>query len=172
MFTSTCSIDITYFPFDVQHCRLIFSATSYNKAELRLLAETSVFTFEDYETNAGWNIIGSRKFLYEDDFDTFAVFQVKIKRKPLYFILTNVLPVIMLSILNVFVFSLPCDSGEKASYSITVFLALAVFLTIVSSSDAGQLRTYIDICCLHFTPGSTKHAHHNHNIGSDEDQQF
>ncbi|KAH3751482.1 hypothetical protein DPMN_186041 [Dreissena polymorpha] len=39
-----------------------------------------------------------------------------------------------LAILNICVFLLPTDSGEKAGFSITVFLAFAVFLTIVSSS--------------------------------------
>ncbi|KAH3699052.1 hypothetical protein DPMN_073999 [Dreissena polymorpha] len=39
-----------------------------------------------------------------------------------------------LAILNICVFILPTDSGEKAGYSISVFLAFAVFLTIVSSS--------------------------------------
>ena len=40
----------------------------------------------------------------------------------------------MLAILNICVFVLPCESGERAGYAITVFLAFAVFLTIISST--------------------------------------
>ena len=39
----------------------------------------------------------------------------------------------LLSVLNVFVFVLPVESGEKASFVVTVFLSLVVFLTVVSS---------------------------------------
>jgi hypothetical protein len=44
------------------------------------------------------------------------------------------MPIIMLAVLNIFVFMLPSGCGEKASYAITVFLSFAVFLTIVASS--------------------------------------
>ena len=59
---------------------------------------------------------------------------MKLKRKPLFFLLNIVIPILLLSILSVFTFALPLDSGERASYGITVFLSLAVFLTIVSST--------------------------------------
>ena len=62
------------------------------------------------------------------------VFELTIRRKPLNVILTVVIPIAMLSILNICVFVLPCESGERAGYAITVFLAFAVFMTIISSS--------------------------------------
>ena len=40
----------------------------------------------------------------------------------------------MLAVLNIFVFILPCDSGKKSSYPITVFLAFVVFLSIISAA--------------------------------------
>ena len=43
-----------------------------------------------------------------------------------------VLPITLLSLLSCCVFILPASSGEKASFSVTVFLSLAVFLTIIS----------------------------------------
>ena len=42
------------------------------------------------------------------------------------------LPIMLLSILNICVFILPVESREKASFVVTVFLSLAVFLTIVN----------------------------------------
>jgi hypothetical protein len=55
-------------------------------------------------------------------------------RKPLYYVLNMILPVVLLSILNIFVFVLPAASGEKSGYAMTVFLAFAVFLTIISTN--------------------------------------
>ena len=39
-----------------------------------------------------------------------------------------------MSVLNVLVFALPPQSGERVSYSITVLLAIAVFLTMISDN--------------------------------------
>ncbi|KAH3789162.1 hypothetical protein DPMN_167334 [Dreissena polymorpha] len=62
------------------------------------------------------------------------VFEIKLKRKPGFYIINIIVPVILLSILNTFSFVLPNTSGERANFSVTVFLSLAVFLTIVAAS--------------------------------------
>ena len=36
VFESTCSIDIRYFPFDIQKCKMTFVAWSYTKFEVGL----------------------------------------------------------------------------------------------------------------------------------------
>jgi hypothetical protein len=52
---------------------------------------------------------------------------LKLKRQPMFFVLNLILPVCLMSILNIFVFLLPADSGERVGYAITVLLAIAVF---------------------------------------------
>ena len=59
-------------------------------------------------------------------------FQVKLKRLTTYYIVSVVFPVLFLSVTATLVFALPADSGEKMGTSITVLLAFAVYLTIVS----------------------------------------
>ena len=88
----------------------------------------------EYESNSEWEVIDSNHFVEEESGEALISFSLKIKRKPRYLFLAIIFPIIMLTILNLLVFVLPCDSGEKASYAITVFLAFAVFLTIVSGS--------------------------------------
>ena len=87
-----------------------------------------------YQTSPQWEIINSSGAVELDKVEASVVFTLKMKRKPRHTLLTVIVPIVMLSLLNVSVFVLPCDSGEKASYAITVFLAFAVFLTIVSNS--------------------------------------
>jgi len=41
-------------------------------------------------------------------------------------------PVLLLSVINVFVFGLPVVSGERISYAMTSFLSLAVYMTIIA----------------------------------------
>lgn len=88
---------------------------------------------EQYSANSEWDMVDSTATVEEESEEASVIFTLKIKRKPRYMVLSVILPIVMLSVLNLFVFVLPCDSGEKASYAITVFLAFAVFLTIISS---------------------------------------
>ncbi|OWF54434.1 Acetylcholine receptor subunit alpha [Mizuhopecten yessoensis] len=54
------------------------------------------------------------------------------RRRPLNFIASVVTPIIMLALVNPFVFIIPFNSGERTSYSITVLLAFTVYMTVVS----------------------------------------
>ena len=89
--------------------------------------------WEEYKPSSEWDILSSDSTI-EEKGEAAIIFTLTIRRKPRYLFLSIMFPIIMLSILNVFVFALPSDSGEKASYAVTVFLAFAVFLTIISSS--------------------------------------
>ena len=89
---------------------------------------------EFFQTNSEWEMIDSTATVQEESDEASVIYTLKIQRKPRYMILSVILPIVMLSALNLFVFILPCDSGEKASYAVTVFLAFAVFMTIVSST--------------------------------------
>ena len=95
---------------------------------------TTGISLDEYSTNSVWEIINTNAYVEQETYEASVIFSMTLKRKPLYTILNIVFPSIMLAALNVFVFVLPCSSGEKAGYAITVFLAFAVFLTIVSDS--------------------------------------
>lgn len=131
---STCSVDITYFPFDTQTCELKFTAWSYTKNEVELNKGSKGVQLETYVENSQWELSGTSA--RETNTDEAAVFfSLTLKRRPHFYIINVIMPVVFLSALNVISFVLPVSSGERASYAVTVFLALAVFLTIV----AGEL---------------------------------
>ena len=46
--------------------------------------------------------------------------------------LNTIVPVVMLSLLNVLVFLLPASSGEKMALAVTVLLSFTVYLSIIS----------------------------------------
>jgi hypothetical protein len=56
------------------------------------------------------------------------------KRRPAFYVVNIVLPVMFLMALNSCVFVLPPESGERVSYSITVLLAIAVFMTLTGDN--------------------------------------
>ncbi|KAL4240539.1 hypothetical protein ACF0H5_001331 [Mactra antiquata] len=145
---STCSITITYFPFDVQTCEMKFSAWSYTKNEVEINEGTNGIQLSNYQPSAAWDIAetSAREINTEE---AAVVFTIRLKRKPRFYIINVIIPIVFLSFLNVCSFLLPSTSGEKASYAITVVLSLAVFLTIVSqllpnnSENTSLLSTYI-----------------------------
>ncbi|XP_071114943.1 acetylcholine receptor subunit beta-like [Haliotis cracherodii] len=57
-----------------------------------------------------------------------------LKRRPLFYIFTILLPVVLLYSLNTFVFLLPSQSGEKTSMAVSVLLSFQLFLSIIRDS--------------------------------------
>ena len=60
------------------------------------------------------------------------MFHLKLKRKPMYYVISIVIPCLTLGVLNLFLFVLPPTSGEKVSLGMTIILAYFVFLLLVA----------------------------------------
>lgn len=61
-------------------------------------------------------------------------FQVVIRRRPLFYAVSLLLPSIFLMVVDIVGFCLPPDSGERVSFKITLLLGYSVFLIIVSDT--------------------------------------
>ncbi|KHJ78080.1 Neurotransmitter-gated ion-channel transmembrane region [Oesophagostomum dentatum] len=59
-------------------------------------------------------------------------FQVRIRRKTLFYTVVLILPTVLMAFLNVTVFYLPTASGEKMGLTMNVLLSIVVFLLLVS----------------------------------------
>ncbi|KAK2099490.1 5-hydroxytryptamine receptor 3A [Saguinus oedipus] len=60
--------------------------------------------------------------------------QVVIRRRPLFYVVSLLLPSIFLMIMDIVGFYLPPNSGERVSFKITLLLGYSVFLIIVSDT--------------------------------------
>nr|XP_034308493.1 neuronal acetylcholine receptor subunit alpha-6-like [Crassostrea gigas] len=131
---SKCEIDVTYFPFDRQMSNIIFKTWSYSRLEVNLTVDENEIGFFDFVSNSVWEVTSIDAWDDVTNMETDVTFSIYLRRKPYYFIMSLVIPVIFLGILNPVVFIIPADAGEKMGYAVTIFLTFVVFLTIVSTS--------------------------------------
>ena len=144
---ATCSLDVRYFPFDIQECSIEMYAWGYIVSEVELIATTDVIDISMMAPHGTWEILGTRAKMEAVKNVSRATFTFHLKRRQQYIIINVVIPILFLCILNTLVFLMPVESGERISYSITVMLSIAVFLTIVSdtlskTSEPASLYSY------------------------------
>ncbi|XP_061184922.1 acetylcholine receptor subunit beta-like [Saccostrea echinata] len=138
VYTTHCESDTTYYPFDTQECDVVIAAWGYSVAEIELSWADSGLDMSFYNENGGWEY---KSYSIEtgvsvrgvSSFPT-ATLRMFFKRRPLFQVVNTVLPCTMIAFLMVLAFKLPPDSGERMGFSLTVLLAYAVYLTIVSAN--------------------------------------
>uniref|UniRef100_A0AAY4EM77 Cholinergic receptor, nicotinic, epsilon n=1 Tax=Denticeps clupeoides TaxID=299321 RepID=A0AAY4EM77_9TELE len=150
IYRSTCSIEVTYFPFDYQNCTLVFRSQTYSANEVDIILATDTTTGEPIEwvdidpeaftENGEWAIRHrpGRKLINSryspDDLEYQEVyFNLIIQRKPLFYIINIILPCSLISSLVVLAYFLPAQAGgQKLTVSISVLLAQTVFLILIA----------------------------------------
>ncbi|XP_078614916.1 neuronal acetylcholine receptor subunit beta-4-like [Branchiostoma floridae x Branchiostoma japonicum] len=132
IYQSSCAIDVRHFPFDKQNCTMKFGSWTYNGDEVDIVLDSEEAVSDDFKLNGEWDIIKSpsRRTLEGDE--VYVHYDFVIKRKPLFYIINLIIPCILISSLSVLVFYLPSDCGEKITLSISVLLALTVFLLLIA----------------------------------------
>ncbi|CAG2232960.1 CHRNN [Mytilus edulis] len=137
---SSCKVDITFFPFDRQICKLKFGSWSYPKRQVDLVSLTDTVELHTYTTNGEWILIENKivrneiKYPIGDDLYPDVTVEFLIRRRILYYILNIIFPCFWLNVLSVLTFCLPPDAGEKITLSITVLLSYSVFMLLVAES--------------------------------------
>ena len=135
IFDSKCNLNPTYFPLDQQTCHLDFVVWSLDIDDVTLsVGDEGINMNEALESNGQWEVVSSSSTAETETTETKVRFSINMKRKPLFVIINIIIPIILLSVLNIFTFQIPAEMGERMGYTITVWLAFAVFLTIVSAS--------------------------------------
>ncbi|XP_061502412.1 neuronal acetylcholine receptor subunit alpha-7 isoform X6 [Anopheles gambiae] len=166
IFKSTCKIDITWFPFDDQHCEMKFGSWTYDGNQLDLILNSDDGgDLSDFITNGEWYLIGmpgkKNTITYQCCPEPYVdiTFTIQIRRRTLYYFFNLIVPCVLISSMALLGFTLPPDSGEKLTLGVTILLSLTVFLNLVAEtlpqvSDAiPLLGTYFN--CIMFMVASS-----------------
>ncbi|XP_060516111.1 neuronal acetylcholine receptor subunit alpha-7 isoform X1 [Cylas formicarius] len=166
IFKSTCKIDITWFPFDDQHCDMKFGSWTHDGNQLDLILNSEGGgDLSDFITNGEWYLIGmpgkKNTIIYACCPEPYVdvTFTIQIRRRTLYYFFNLIVPCVLISSMALLGFTLPPDSGEKLTLGVTILLSLTVFLNLVAEtlpqvSDAiPLLGTYFN--CIMFMVASS-----------------
>ncbi|CAF1197274.1 unnamed protein product [Rotaria magnacalcarata] len=153
---STCQIDVTYFPYDEQECKLKFGSWTYNGYQVSIEQRFDAIELSSYVVNGEWDLLDTsyqvnvvRYPCCPEPFPDIT-FYVRIRRRVLYYLYSVVFPCVMLSILTLLVFCLPPESGEKIALGITVLLAFSVFMLAIAESMP-ETSEHIPLISLYLT---------------------
>ncbi|XP_068931488.1 neuronal acetylcholine receptor subunit beta-3 [Petaurus breviceps papuanus] len=134
-YKSSCTMDVTFFPFDRQNCSMKFGSWTYDGTMVDLVLIDENVDRNDFFDNGEWEILyakgmkgNRREGLYSYPYITYSFV---LRRLPLFYTLFLIIPCLGLSFLTVLVFYLPSDEGEKLSLSTSVLVSLTVFLLVI-----------------------------------------
>lgn len=138
--TSTCSFDLTHFPYDRQNCYMKFGSWSYDGNQIDLSVYDSGFDISNYIEHEEWvlsNYYSDKNIQYysccPEPYPDIKFFYT-ITRRSGYYDLNIVLPTFATASLVLLTLLVPWSSGERISFAVTVMLSIIVFLLILSDN--------------------------------------
>ena len=147
----SCESDITYYPLDTQECKIKVSSWAYTFGDVKLFFSNRPVELKFYTENGEWILVsatGSKSVSRSRGTSSFSSlnFKVILQRRPMFHIINTLFPVALMAVLIAMVFKLPVDSGEKIGFSLTVLLAYAVYLTMISDNIPSTSVTVCYLC--------------------------
>ncbi|XP_076277061.1 nicotinic acetylcholine receptor alpha6 isoform X4 [Lasioglossum baleicum] len=170
IFKSTCKIDITWFPFDDQHCNMKFGSWTYDGNQLDLVLNSMEGgDLSDFIKNGEWYLIGmpgkKNTINYQCCPEPYVdiTFTIQIRRRTLYYFFNLIVPCVLISSMALLGFTLPPDSGEKLTLGsyfncIMFMVASSVVLTVMvlnfhhRSPDRYTMPTWVKTVFLKWLP--------------------
>ncbi|XP_062606167.1 neuronal acetylcholine receptor subunit alpha-3-like [Saccostrea cucullata] len=138
IYETSCDIDTTLYPFDKQTCSITLTTRGYIKAEVELKLAKMPIVLTAYQENGEWEYISSSSDVSVTARDLLLystlTFTFTFQRRSSYHLISTIIPMFLLAFMSCYVFKLPVDAGEKLGYCLTVLLAFAVYLTLVSDN--------------------------------------
>lgn len=135
-----CIVDVSYFPFDIQTCKLVFGSWAHHGNEIDFKYKYTTGDLSKTEKEVEFHVTqfpAERHVVYYNcclDPYIDVTFYLKLERKPMFYVVHLLLPTVIVTIMAGLGFLLPAESGEKVSLETTVLLSLTVFQLVIADS--------------------------------------
>ena len=148
LFRSQCALDVSSFPWDTQTCFVDFLVWGYSKAEVTLQVSTNAADLSYFHGNGAWELMSTSATLSDTPSISRVSYSFELRRYAGYPVVNIIVPILTLTVLNILAAFIPVASGERLSYCMTVLLALAVFLSLVSGHLPKNSNNMAKLCLL------------------------
>ena len=155
--TLECAMDMRKFPRDAHMCRMALSLSSAGGDVTWAAAGAHAATWAGGQGEVGWELLdlGWATPVGGDMAATFTL-----RRRPITYVMSELIPLVSLSLLNPFVFWLPVDSGDRVGFCVTLLLANTIIFSalgsvIPNSTDVAVLVGAIAIVNLEISTCAT-----------------
>ncbi|XP_046842942.1 neuronal acetylcholine receptor subunit alpha-10-like [Xenia sp. Carnegie-2017] len=135
-----CKIDVKYFPFDDQMCRITFGSWINHGLQVDVSNSTAHADIDNYVENTEWDLLSAYFTRLEKVYSCCSepypsvTLNIHIRRRALFYLFNLVIPCAVIAILAALAFCLPSNNGERISLVVTVLLSLTVYMLIVSEN--------------------------------------
>lgn len=150
VFQSKCAYDVRNYPFDHQECHVTFVAWPYTANEIQLYSTENKVNTPFYQENGEWKLGETSSLAFAKNGLSLVQYSLTFIRRSEFFVVNVILPIIFLSILDCLAFVIPIQSGERISYTITILLSFAVFMTLVSD-NIPKTSAPMSLLCYYLT---------------------
>lgn len=145
--TSSCIMNIADFPFDSQTCNLKYSSWMYDQRAINFLPLANQPDLNSYIVSEEWNIDSalqiSENVTYNGNSRVYpaVIVRLVLRRRSMFYIVNFVFPCFILSLLCLFGYMLPVESGQKIPVELTtlvmiVYFSQNIFSVVPASSKA------------------------------------
>ena len=136
-----CTLDVQYFPFDEQKCKIVFISWTYSGFKVDLTNNSShkntvYYTPKNQEWYVDQVTVERHAKKYACCIEPYpdVTFTIHMRRRSLFYVMNLIFPCILIYMVSFLGFFLPVESGEKVNLEITILLALVVFLLIIGET--------------------------------------
>uniref|UniRef100_A0A1I7XSV0 Neur_chan_LBD domain-containing protein n=1 Tax=Heterorhabditis bacteriophora TaxID=37862 RepID=A0A1I7XSV0_HETBA len=142
LYRTSCLLDIRFFPYDQQECKLTISSWTSSKSDIDYEAEFDNVNLDNFIPNEEWVVVGFNIKRVEEKFvccpEPWVLLEASliVRRKPLYYIVNLVIPTSVITMVAVTGFftaaSTSSERREKLSLGIDSLLAMSILMMMVS----------------------------------------
>ncbi|EFO87378.1 hypothetical protein CRE_21070 [Caenorhabditis remanei] len=141
LYRTSCLLDIRFFPYDQQACKLTISSWTSSKSDINYEPEYESVNMDNFLPNEEWVVVSFNIKRVEEKFvccpEPWVLLEavLVVRRKPLYYIVNLVIPTSVITLVAVTGFftaaSTSSERREKLSLGIDSLLAMSILMMMV-----------------------------------------
>ncbi|XP_040264873.1 5-hydroxytryptamine receptor 3A-like [Bufo bufo] len=156
---SSCKLNVTKFPFDVQTCSLSFGPYIHTVVDVIMHPKSNSSSVNEnsheiFVSKGDWSLlditVNEDNFTLNGDVYSTVKYKIKIKRSPVVYIINLIIPACFMVILDIASMFIQIETGERIGFKITLVLGFSVLLLILNNMLPTSNNTPIlgIFCCV------------------------